>query len=193
MLSLARSLAMVLSDNKMVYQFGPDHALLLWLGGGAILGIPNPLIVLALLALVTGFAFKWTAWGRHVFAIGGNEQAAILTGVPVRQIKTSVYMFASLTAGITGVLEVGWLGGVTTNLGQGMELSVIAAAVIGGANLAGGIGTAFGAVVGAALIEVIRNSLILLGISTFWQGAFVGSFIIVAVLFDRIRASRSSA
>jgi ribose transport system permease protein len=193
MLSLARSLAMVLSNNKMVYQFGPDHDLLLWLGGGAILGIPNPLIVLALLALATGFAFKWTAWGRHVFAIGGNEQAAILTGVPVKQIKTSVYMFASLTAGITGVLEVGWLGGVTTNLGQGMELSVIAAAVIGGANLAGGIGTAFGAVVGAALIEVIRNSLILLGISTFWQGAFVGSFIIVAVLFDRIRASRSSA
>jgi ribose transport system permease protein len=193
MLSLARSLAMVLSDNKMVYQFGPDHAKLLWLGGGSILGVPNPLIVLAILALITGFAFNWTAWGRHVFAIGGNEQAATLTGVPVARIKISVYMFASLTAGITGVLEVGWLGGVTTNLGQGMELSVIAAAVIGGANLAGGIGTAFGAVVGAALIEVIRNSLILLGISTFWQGAFVGSFIILAVMFDRIRASRSSA
>jgi ribose transport system permease protein len=193
MLSLARSLAMVLSDNKMVYQFGPDHAKLLWLGGGSILGVPNPLIVLAILALITGFAFNWTAWGRHVFAIGGNEQAATLTGVPVTWIKISVYMFASLTAGITGVLEVGWLGGVTTNLGQGMELSVIAAAVIGGANLAGGVGTAFGAVVGAALIEVIRNSLILLGISTFWQGAFVGSFIILAVMFDRIRASRSSA
>ena len=191
MLSLARSLAMVLSGNKMVYEFGPDHATLLWLGGGSILGIPNPLIVLAILALITGFAFKWTAWGRHVFAIGGNEQAATLTGVPVKRIKVSVYMFASLTAGITGVLEVGWLGGVTTNLGQGMELSVIAAAVIGGANLAGGVGTAFGAVVGAALIEVIRNSLILLGISTFWQGAFVGSFIILAVLFDRIRASRA--
>jgi ribose transport system permease protein len=188
MLSLARSLAMVLSDNKMVYQFGPDHAKLLWL-----LGVPNPLIVLAILALITGFAFNWTAWGRHVFAIGGNEHAATLTGVPVTRIKISVYMFASLTAGITGVLEVGWLGGVTTNLGQGMELSVIAAAVIGGANLSGGIGTAFGAVVGAALIEVIRNSLILLGISTFWQGAFVGSFIILAVLFDRIRAARASA
>jgi ribose transport system permease protein len=193
MLSLARSLAMVLSSNKMVYEFGPDHAALLWLGGGSILGVPNPLIVLATLALVTGFAFKWTAWGRHVFAIGGNEQAAILTGVPVKPIKISVYMFASLTAGIAGVLEIGWLGGVTTNLGQGMELSVIAAAVIGGANLAGGVGTAFGAVVGAALIEVIRNSLILLGISTFWQGAFVGSFIILAVLFDRIRTSRANA
>jgi ribose transport system permease protein len=192
MLSLVRSLAMVLSNNKMVYQFGPDHAKLLWLGGGSILGVPNPLIALAVLALITGFAFNWTAWGRHVFAIGGNEQAATLTGVPVIPIKISVYMFSSLAAGITGVLEVGWLGGVTTNLGQGMELSVIAAAVIGGANLAGGVGTAFGAVVGAALIEVIRNSLILLGISTFWQGAFVGSFIILAVMLDRVRVSRSS-
>lgn len=87
--------------------------------------------------------------------------------------------------------SAGW-GGVTTNLGQAMELSVIAAAVIGGANLAGGVGTAFGAVVGALLIEVIRNSLILLGISTFWQGAFVGAFIVIAVAFDRFRNARYS-
>jgi ribose transport system permease protein len=110
--------------------------------------------------------------------------------VPVKRIKISVYMFASLTAGITGVLEVGWLGGVTTNLGQGMELSVIAAAVIGGAQLAGGVGTAFGAVVGAALIEVIRNSLGLLGINAFWQGTFIGGCIIIAVAFDRLRRTR---
>jgi ribose transport system permease protein len=191
-LSVARSLAMVLSDNKMVYKFGPDHEALLALGGGSTLGIPHPVYILAGLALATGFAFRWSRWGRHIFAIGGNEQAAILTGIPVKAVKISVYMFASLTAGITGVLEVGWLGGVTTNLGQSMELSVIAAAVIGGANLAGGMGTAFGAVVGAALIEVIRNSLILLGISTFWQGTFVGSFIIIAVLFDRLRLSRTN-
>jgi ribose transport system permease protein len=188
MLSVARSIAMVASNNKMVYEFGPDQALLYWLGGGSTLGIPNPVIVLAILALATGFAFKWTKWGRHLFAIGGNEQAAILTGVPVRRMKVSVYLFSALCAGIAGVMMTGWLGGVTTNLGQGMELSVIAATVIGGANLMGGSGTAFGAVVGAALIEVIRNSLILLGISTFWQGAFVGTFIIVAVLFDRLRA-----
>ena len=187
MLSVARSIAMVLSQNKMVFEFGPDQAKLLWLGGGSTFGIPNPLLVLIVLALVTGFLFHWSQWGRHVFAIGGNEHAAILTGIPVARTKITVYMFASLLAGITGVLEVGWLGGVTTNLGQGMELNVIAAAVIGGANLAGGVGTAFGAVVGAFLIEVIRNSLILLGISTFWQGAFIGSFIIVAVTFDRLR------
>jgi ribose transport system permease protein len=100
-------------------------------------------------------------------------------------------MFCGLCAGIAGILEVGWLGTITTSLGQGMELSVIAAAVIGGANLMGGVGTAFGAIVGAALLEVIRNSLVLLGISAFWQGTFVGTFIIVAVLFDRLRARGS--
>ena len=191
-LSVARSLAMVLSNNKMVYQFGPDHQLLLDLGGGSTLGIPHPVYALAILGILTSLAYRWSKLGRHIFAVGGNEHAAILTGIPVKRVKIIVYMFAALTAGIAGVLEVGWLGGVTTNLGQGMELNVIAAAVIGGANLAGGAGTAFGAIVGAALIEVIRNSLILLGINTFWQGTFVGSFIIIAVLFDRMRASRNN-
>ena len=167
MLSIARSAAMVLSNNKMVFQFGPDEGLLFWLGGGSTFGIGNPVIALFLLALVTGFILRWTRWGTHVFAIGANEKAATLTGIAVRRTKVSVYMFSALMAGIAGILEAGWLGGVTTNLGQSMELSVIAATVIGGANLLGGAGTVFGSVVGAALIEVIRNSLILLGISTF--------------------------
>jgi ribose transport system permease protein len=191
-LALARSLAMVLSNNKMIYQFGPDHDLLLQLGGGSVFGVANPVIFLLVLAVVTGFFFRWTRWGRHVFAIGGNEEAARMTGVPVRRVKLTVYMFSAFCAGLTGVLEVGWLGGVTTNLGQSMELTVIAAAVIGGANLSGGAGTALGAVIGAALIEVIRNSLILLGISTFWQGSFVGVFIILAVAIERLRAVRKT-
>jgi ribose transport system permease protein len=200
MLSIARSLAMVLSENRMVYEFGSDQPKLLWLGGGSIdlwlpgvdtVQIPNPVIILIAMTAFTAFAFRWVRWGRYLFAIGGNEKAATATGVPVKRVKVSVYMFCSLCAGIAGILEVGWLGTITTSLGQGMELSVIAASVIGGANLSGGVGTAFGAVVGAALIEVIRNSLILLGISTFWQGTFVGTFIIVAVLFDRLRARSS--
>jgi ribose transport system permease protein len=192
MLSIARSVAMVLSNNKMIYQFGPDHDKFLWLGGGSILGIANPVTALVLLGVATAFALKWTRWGCHVFAIGGNQKAADLTGVPVRRVKISVYMFSALTAGVAGVLEAGWLGGVTTNLGQSMELSVIAATVIGGANLTGGQGTILGAVVGAALIEVIRNCLTLLGISTFWQGTFVGGAIVLAVAFDSLRNARQS-
>jgi ribose transport system permease protein len=201
MMSLARSLAMVLSNNQMVYQFGHDHAELVTLGGrflsipipfyGAV-AVPNPAVTLILLAFAFGFAFRWTRWGRYIFAIGGNEHAAVLTGVPVRRIKVSVYMLSALMAGIAGILMVGWLGTITTGMGTGYELIVIAAVVIGGANLVGGSGTAFGAVVGAALIEVIRNSLTLLGINPFWQGTFVGTFIIVAVLFERVRNFRQS-
>ncbi len=217
MMSLARSLAMVMSNNTMVFDFGRDHAKFIGLGGGSTRGwftqlaglagpdtalgtlftwlatiiyVPNPAVFLIVLALVFGFAFRWSKWGRHIFAIGGNEQAAEMTGVNVRVTKVSVYMLSALMAGIAGILQVGWLGTITTGMGTGMELIVIAAVVIGGANLMGGSGTAFGAVVGAALIEIIRNSLTLLGINPFWQGTFVGTFIIVAVLFDRIRHNR---
>ena len=193
MLSIARSLAMVASNNTVVFQFGPDHDTLLALGGGAwFLGIANPVLYMIVLALLTGFVLRWTKFGRYVFAIGGNEHAATLTGVPVRRIKVIVYMISALSAGIAGIIQTGWLGAVTTNIGAGMELQVIAAAVIGGANLAGGVGTASGALIGAALIEVIRNSLGLLGINAFWQGTFIGGAIVFAVLFDRIRNVRQS-
>jgi ribose transport system permease protein len=192
MLSIARSLAMVASGNTVVFQFGPDHDKLLALGGGAwLFGIANPVLYMIVLALLVGFVLRWTRFGRYLYAIGGNEQAATLTGVPVRRIKVAVYMISALSAGIAGIVQTGWLGAVTTNIGSGMELQVIAAAVIGGANLAGGIGTAMGAIIGAALIEVIRNSLGLLGINAFWQGTFIGGAIILAVLFDRVRNLRT--
>jgi ribose transport system permease protein len=217
MMSVARSLAMVLSGNQMVYEFGVDHSKLVGIGGGSTRGwfnafaqwvgpdssvgqiflrladlvyVPNPAIFLAFLALAFGFAFRWSRWGWHIFAIGGSENSARLTGVSVRRVKLSVYMLSALMAGIAGILQVGWLGTITTGMGSGMELIVIAAVVIGGATLAGGSGTAFGAVIGAVLIELIRNSLTLLGINPFWQGTFVGSFIVIAVLFDRVRDNR---
>jgi ribose transport system permease protein len=193
MLSIARSLAMVASNNTVVFEFGPDHARLLDLGGGAwFLGIANPVLYMVALALIVAFVLRWTKFGRHLYAIGGNEHAATLTGVPVRPIKVAVYMISALSAGIAGIVQTGWLGAVTTNIGTGMELQVIAAAVIGGASLVGGVGTAVGALVGAALIEVIRNSLGLLGINAFWQGAFIGACIIIAVAFERVRQMRSS-
>jgi ribose transport system permease protein len=192
MLSLARSQGQVWSNNAGVYKFGPDQELFKWLGGGSLYGIPNPVIALVVLAALTGFCLRWTRWGCHIFAVGGNEKAARLTGVPVRRIKLSAYVFCSLMAGIAGILLAGWLGGVTQNLGEQKELSVIAATVIGGANLMGGSGTAIGGVVGAALIEIIRNSLTMLGINTFWQGTFIGGCILIAVALDRIKALRQT-
>jgi ribose transport system permease protein len=193
MLSIARSLAMVASGNTVVFEFGPDHDKLLALGGGAwLFGIANPVVYTIILALLTAFVLRFTQFGRYLFAIGGNEQAATMTGVPVRVIKVVVYMISAVSAGIAGIVQTGWLGAVTTNIGTGMELQVIAAAVIGGANLAGGGGTALGAIIGAMLIEVIRNSLGLLGINAFWQGTFIGGAILFAVLFDRLANYRRS-
>jgi ribose transport system permease protein len=197
MLSIARSVAMIASNNTTVFQFGPDHDRLLNLGGGA-LAIPGigsisyPVLYTIVLALIVGFVLRWTRFGRYLFAIGGNENAAILTGVPVRPIKVAVYMISALSAALCGIVETGWLGSVTTNLGNGMELQVIAAAVIGGASLSGGVGTAIGALVGAALIEIIRNSLGLLGINPFWQGTVIGTCIIIAVAFERLRRLKAT-
>ena len=193
MLSIARSLATVASNNTVVFQFGPDHDKLLALGGGAwVFGIANPVLYMIVLALTSGFVLRWTRFGRYLYAIGGNEHAATLTGVPVRLIKVAVYMISGLSAGLAGIIQTGWLGAVTSNIGAGLELQVIAAAVIGGAALAGGVGTATGALIGAALIEVIRNSLGLLGINAFWQGCFIGGAILLAVSFDRVRNFRQN-
>jgi ribose transport system permease protein len=192
MMAVSRSMGLVISNNRLIFEFGPEQKILTDIGAGALFGIPNEVYFLVAIMLLAGFAFRWTKWGRHVFAIGGNERAAVLTGVPVRTVKVSVYVLAALLAGFAGWLQLGWLGSAATSMGVGMELTVIAATVIGGAHLMGGSGTAFGAVIGAALIEVIRNSLILLGISTFWQGTFVGTFIVLAVAFDKLRNKDTS-
>jgi ribose transport system permease protein len=192
MLSVARSLAIVLSQNRMIYEFGPYGDTFIEIGGGSILGIANPVWVLIVLALVFGFIFNLTAWGKYLYAIGSNENAARLTGVPVRRVKFQTYVVAAVTAAIASIMIVGWQGSAINALGQGYELRVIASTVIGGADLMGGAGGAYGAVVGAALIEVIRNSLLMAGVDSNWQGAFVGLFIVLAVLLQRIRGRRSA-
>ena len=187
MLSIARSLAIVLSQNKIIYQLGPYGDAFDAIGGGDILGIANPVWLLVIMALVFGYVFNFTGWGRYLFAIGGNENASRLTGVPVKRIKLEAYIVSGVTAAIASVMIVGWQGSAINALGTGYELRVIASTVIGGASLIGGEGGAFGAVMGAALIEVIRNSLLMAGVDSNWQGTFVGVFIVLAVLLQRIR------
>jgi ribose transport system permease protein len=191
MLSIARSVAIVLSQNKMIYQFGPSGDLFNFIGGGQFLGLANPVWMLLVLTVVFGFIFNFSAWGRYLHAIGGNENAARLTGVPVDRIKCGAYIVSGLTAAIASVMLTGWQGSALNNMGTGWELRVIAATVIGGANLMGGEGGAYGAFIGAALIEVIRNSLLMAGVDANWQGTFVGLFIILAILLQRIRGARS--
>jgi ribose transport system permease protein len=190
MLAAARSIAIVVSANKMIYDFGPDGDTFDDIGGGELLGLSHMIWLLLILAIGFGLVFRFTTWGRHLFAIGGNEQAARLTGVPVDRIKLQAYIVCALTAAIASIMVVGWQGSAINALGTGYELRVIASTVIGGANLLGGEGGAFGAFIGAALIEVIRNSLLMAGVDSNWQGLFVGVVIVFAVLLNRIRGSR---
>src|SRR6185312_4252213 len=204
MLSLARSLAVVFSQNQMLYKFGPDAPIVKAIGqakwplhepaGWAPHWMPelsSHFWVMVVLALFAGFLFNFTAWGRHLFAIGGNEQGARMTGVPVDLVKFQAYVFSSFTATVASLLLLGFNGSAINAMGQGYELRVIAATVIGGANLMGGAGTAYGAVIGSAFLEVIRNALLMAGIDSNWQGAFVGAFIVLAVLLGMVTSGRS--
>lgn len=204
MLSIARSLAVVFSANQMLYKFGPDAPIVKAIGqakwpthmpeGWAPHWIPqlsSHFWVMVVLALFVGFVFNFTAWARHLFAIGSNEQAARLTGVSVDWIKFQSYVFCAFTASIASLLLLGYNGSAINAMGQGYELRVIAATVIGGASLMGGAGTAFGAIVGSAFLEVIRNALLMAGIDSNWQGAFVGGFIILAVLLGMQTGGKS--
>lgn len=204
MLSIARSLAVVLSGNQMLYQFGPDAPIVKAIGQAKwprhvadgwvphwIPELSSHFWVMVVLALVLGFVFIFTAWARHLYAIGGNEDAARLTGVPVDWIKFQAYLFSSFTASVASLLLLGYSGSAINAMGTGYELRVIAGTVIGGANLMGGYGTAFGAVIGSAFLEVIRNALLMAGIDSNWQGAFVGIFIVLAVLLGMQTSGRS--
>lgn len=190
MLSAARSAAVVLSRNRMLYQFGDGGPTFKAIGAGSVLGIANPVWFMVILTVLMALVLRFTAWGRHMFAIGGNEHAATLTGVPVKSLKLQAYVVCSLTAAVSGILTVGWAGSAINAMGTGYELRAIASAVIGGANLMGGEGGMFGAFIGSALIEVIRNSLLMAGVDSNWQGLFVGLFIVAAVLLERIRGRR---
>ena len=189
-LSIARSLAVVLSQNKMIYQFGPYANEFFRLFGGQVGGITVSMWVLVLGSIAFALVLRFTVWGRHLYAVGGNEQAAQLTGVPVSRVKLQAYVFCSLCAAVASILILGWQGSAINALGIGYELRVIASTVIGGANLMGGEGGAFGAFIGAALIEVIRNSLLMAGVDSNYQGIFVGGFIILAVLLERVRGRK---
>ena len=195
MLSIARSMAVVLSGNRMLYKFGPGGSMFKYLGGGEIdfgggIALSFPLLFLFLLTIVLAFVYKMTAWGRHVLAIGGNEQAALLTGVPVKAVKVQAYVVSGLAAAVAAILNVGWSGSAINALGTSYELLAISAAVIGGANLMGGEASAFGAFIGAALIFTIRNALLMEGVDSNWQGTFVGAFLIAAVYLGKIRGAR---
>lgn len=182
-MQVARGLAIALTEGNTVSGF-PDGFLAL---GGVSLGLPVPVWILLGLAIVLAVVLRYTGFGRELFAIGGNEAAARLAGVAVKKIVFIAFVISGAAAGLAGVLMTARLGAALGNAASGYELTIIASVVVGGASLSGGKGSVFGVLLGAVLIALVNNALVLLTVPTYWQQAFIGVVIISAALIDRIR------
>jgi ribose/xylose/arabinose/galactoside ABC-type transport system permease subunit len=181
-MSMMRGLAFAMTGGETIRSLPPEF---LALGQGTIVGIPVPIVLMGVVALIVGYLLKASTWGRYVYAIGGNEQASVYSGVNVNRIKLTVYALSGLCAGIAGVLFTARFGVGQSTAGLGYELDVIAAAVIGGISLTGGRGTILGAIMGSLLMGILRNGLVLLNVSPYWQQFAIGVVIILAVIMDR--------
>ncbi|PYY40256.1 MULTISPECIES: ABC transporter permease [unclassified Curtobacterium] len=188
MLSVARGLTLVLSDGKPV-PTSPQVSFL----GSDIGPVPVPIIVLVLAALVASFILNRTVIGRSMYAVGGNAEAARLSGLPVKRIVVVVFALSGLFAALAGLLLAGRLDSAQPQAASGYELDAIASVVIGGASLAGGVGRISGTFIGALVLVVIRNGLNLLNVSSFWQQVVIGLVIAVAVGFDVLRRKTRSS
>ena len=191
MMTIARGFALIYSDRPVsgltdTYNFIGQGELLkiLPIPDQPPLGIPIPIIILAVVAVGAHIMLNSTRFGRHIYAIGGNEQAARISGLNVGRIKIGVYMIAGLLSGLAGLVLSSRIGSGQPGLGVGYELDAIAAAVIGGTSLSGGIGTIWGTIVGALIIGVLNNGLDLLNVSAYWQTIVKGSIIVIAVIID---------
>jgi ribose transport system permease protein len=154
------------------------------------LDFPLPTIVMLVCAIIVSAFLARTIWGYRVYAVGGNETAASLSGINTHRIKIMVYSLAGLLAAVGGILMTARLGVASPTAGQGYELDVIAAAVVGGTSLSGGEGSILGVLIGAVIMQVLRNGLILTGVSAYWLPAVQGLVIVIAIMFDQWRKSR---
>lgn len=188
MLGVVRGIVVGLTSGQTVRNFPIEFTNL---GQGFIGPVPVPVVFMVVLAVLVGLFLAFHVWGTYIYAIGGNETSAVLTGLPVNRIKWLTYILCGTLAGVGGVLVVARLGVSAPTQALGYELYVIASAVIGGVSLSGGRGTVLGAVLGAVLIGVLNNALVLLRVESYWQQAFTGSIILLSALIDRLRQRRS--
>ena len=186
MMSVARGLTLVVSNGTPITTSKSVSFM-----GGSLGGFPVPILAMVVAGVVCWFILTRTVLGRSMYAIGGNEEAARLSGLPVKRILVIVYALSGLFAGLAGMVLAGRLSSAGPQAGVGYELDAIAAVVIGGASLAGGSGRATGTLVGAILLAVIRNGLNILNVSSFWQQVVIGLVIALAVGFDVLRRKTS--
>ncbi len=186
MLSIARGLTMLWTKGFPITGLGPQFA---FIGTATVLGVPVPVWISVCLVVVFMVVTKKTRFGRYIYAVGGNERTARLSGLNVDRIKVAVYALAGGLSAIAGLIITSRLDSAQPNAGMGYELDSIAAVVIGGTSLSGGRGSIWGTVVGCLIIGVLNSGLVLLDVSPFWQQVVKGGVILLAVAIDRLRGT----
>ncbi|MGJ4860714.1 ABC transporter permease [Labrys sp. La1] len=188
-LYIARGLALLSSDGATFPNlvgrpdFGTQGYAIL--GAGRLLGLPASVWILAVLALAAAYMARCTPLGRHIFAVGGNERAAGLSGIRVNRVKLFVYMFSGFCAAVVGLVVSSELMASHPATGESFELNAIAAAVLGGTSMSGGRGTIGGTIIGAFVIGILSDGLVMMGVSEFWQMVIKGLVIVIAVVVDQ--------
>jgi ribose transport system permease protein len=189
MLSMGRGTIWIMTKGWPIEDINEKF---MYLGQGAFLGVPVPVVIMVIVSILFHFFLTYTVFGRRVYAIGGNEEATRLSGINVKKIKCLVYGISGLMASITGIILVARFSSAQTSSGDGWELDAIAAAVIGGTSLSGGSGSVLGVLIGAAIMGVIRNGLVLMRVSAYWQTAIMGFIIILAAVIDSLKNRKGS-
>ncbi len=188
MLSIARGLTFIYNDGMPIASLSPGFR---YLGQGMLGGVPVPVIVLAIIFALFWFILNRTTFGRYIYAVGGNEKSAKTSGIRTRVVVFSVYAISGLLSGLAGLILAARTTSALPQAGVAYELDAIAAVVIGGTSLNGGVGTLTGTLVGALIIGVINNGLDLLGVSSYYQQVIKGAIIVAAVLIDVSRKRKN--
>jgi ribose/xylose/arabinose/galactoside ABC-type transport system permease subunit len=187
MLGAAHGAVLVIKQGDSVREISKAF---IAVGNGSVFGISVPVLILIAIAIACYLVLGRTIFGRHVFAIGGNEKAAALSGINTRAVKFFTYVLCSSLSAVTGILYVARFQSAQADSGKGMELDAIAAAVIGGTSLMGGEGSVAGVLLGATIMGVIRNGLVLMRVSPYWQELIIGTIIVLAAILDVIRSRK---
>ncbi|MFP2506731.1 MULTISPECIES: ABC transporter permease [Enterobacteriaceae] len=181
-LSLFRAIALIFTDGNPIFGIPVEFRNVI---NGLVFGIPMPIIIVVAIALILWVVMNKTPLGEYILAVGGNEEAARVAGVPVKRTKVTVYVLSGVLASLAALILIGRLGAAEPTLGNLWELDAIAAAAIGGASLMGGKGSVLGTIIGAIILGALRNGLTLLNIQAFYQLLATGLIIIIAMLIDR--------
>jgi ribose transport system permease protein len=185
MLGVARGVVLVLRHGDSIREIPKSFV---EFGNGSLFGLSVPVIALILIAILAQIVLKHTVFGRRIYAIGGNEEATALSGINTRKIKFFTYVICAGLSSVTGMLFIARFQSAQADAGKGMELDAIAATVIGGTSLMGGEGSVVGVLIGAIIMGVIRNGLVLMQVSPYWQELIIGAIIVLAAILDVIRS-----